>query len=46
MGFHFRKIVQNIELKRVRGAPKGHPFAPQYVGQLLQEQSQGGDPRA
>ena len=34
MGFHFRKIVQNIELKRVKGAPKGHPFAPLVTNEL------------
>jgi len=25
---YFGKLVQYFELKRVGGAPKGHPFAP------------------
>jgi hypothetical protein len=28
MRFYFRKVVQIFEIKRVGGAPKGHPFAP------------------
>ena len=28
MGFSFGEVVQIFELKRVGGAPKGHPFAP------------------
>ena len=26
--FYFRKVVQNFELKKIGGAPKGHSFAP------------------
>ena len=28
MKFYFEEIVQNIKLKRVGSAPKGHLFAP------------------
>ena len=28
MESYFGEVVQNFELKRVRGAPKGHLFAP------------------
>ena len=28
---YFRKVVQNFELKRVGGAPKGHPLAPLFA---------------
>ena len=28
MGSHFKKLIQNFEFKRVRGAPNDHPFAP------------------
>ena len=28
MRSQFEKLVQNFKLKRVGGAPKGHPFAP------------------
>ena len=26
--FYFKKVVQNFEIKRVKGAPKGHLFTP------------------
>ena len=28
MGSHSEEVVQNFEIKRVEGAPKGHLFAP------------------
>jgi len=31
MVFYFKKLMQNFELKRVRGVPKGHPLAPLYM---------------
>ena len=31
MIFYFEKLIQNVELKRVRCAPKNHPFAPPTI---------------
>jgi len=31
IGSHFEKVVQNIELQRVGGAPKDHPFSPPNI---------------
>ena len=36
MESYFEKVVQIFELKRVGGAPKGHPFAPQSHDSLHQ----------
>ena len=35
MSFHFGEVVQNFELKRVGGAPKGHPLAPLFIIERL-----------
>jgi len=39
MEYHFGEVVQNFELKRVGGAPKGHPLTPLAVWQGFTQNS-------